>query len=298
MSEIILATEKGVRVIGAAGTDSVEGALFTNVVLGDGCLWALVGPAAGQGRELVRINGTAESVATVEGPHALCLLASGADVFVGTDEAHLLRLGDGRLERVESFEEAPTHEEWHTPWGGPPATRSMAADRGRLYVNVHVGGILRTDDRGETWSSTLDLHDDVHQVSIDSKGTVWAATGHSALAESHDGGDSWSYHREGLHAAYLRSVVPLPDGVLVGASSGPRAKDGAVYRFDSDGFHLCENGLPSRFEGNLDTYRTASAGDTVAVAGRDGRLYVSEDAGRTWTDVAGDLPKVNAVVIR
>ena len=34
MSEIILATEKGVRVIGAAGTDSVEGAPVTNVVLG------------------------------------------------------------------------------------------------------------------------------------------------------------------------------------------------------------------------------------------------------------------------
>ena len=37
---------------------------------------------------------------------------------------------------------------WYTPWGGPPATRSISEDDDAVHVNVHVGGIARSRDRG------------------------------------------------------------------------------------------------------------------------------------------------------
>ena len=63
--------------------------------------------------------------------------------------------------------EAPTRAEWHTPWGGPPSVFSMASLGDDLFVSVHVGGILRSSDGGQSWEATIDLHEDVHQVVAD-----------------------------------------------------------------------------------------------------------------------------------
>jgi photosystem II stability/assembly factor-like uncharacterized protein len=226
-----------------------------------------------------------------------CLLADGADVWVGSDGAHLFRLDGDRLQPVDSFDEAPTQSEWHTPWGGPAATRSMAAGHGFVFVNVHVGGILRSADRGRTWQDTINVHDDVHQVTMGSDGRLWAATGASALAHSDDDGRTWAHHREGLHGRYLRAAAPVEDGVLVTASSGPGATDGAVYRFDGDRFERCTLGIPADFGGNIDTHLLATGRGVAAVAGPDGRLYLSGDGGRRWHVEADGLAPVRAAVI-
>ena len=127
--------------------------------------------------------GEAERVATLAGGSATCVHVHEGTVFVGGDDARLWRLREGELEPVASFERAPTRPEWHTPWGGPPSVFSMASHGDDLYVGVHVGGILRSADGGETWTDTIDLHVDVHQVVVDPRtGTVWAAT---------EGGLSW-----------------------------------------------------------------------------------------------------------
>ena len=110
-------------------------------------------------------------------------------VFVGGDDAGLWRLRDGALEPVTSFRDAPTRADWYTPWGGPPSVLSMASHGDDLYVGVHVGGILRSGDGGETWTDTIDLHVDVHEVVVNpDDGVVWAATGEQALAASPDRG--------------------------------------------------------------------------------------------------------------
>ena len=150
-------------------------------------------------------------------------------------------------------------EEWHTPWGGPPAVFSMASDGTDLYVSVHVGGILRSADGG-SWVPTIDLHDDVHQVAVGADATVWAATGRRGLAESRDRGRTWQYHTEGLHARYLLTVATVGDGVLVGASSGHAGRDGAIYRFDGRRFERCR-GLPGDLHGAVGPRQLAADGD-------------------------------------
>lgn len=97
------------------------------------------------------------------------------------------------------------------------------------------------------------------------------------------------------------SVIRLASGgrarSLVVASSGYACEDDAVYRFDGHPFERCTNPLPERFGGFLGARQLAAKGDRAAVADAEGRLYVSEDAGRAWTVAAEGLPSVRAVVI-
>jgi hypothetical protein len=84
-----------------------------------------------------------------------CLAPTSHGVFAGTEEAHLLRLvgDDGALAPVEAFGTVEGRETWFTPWGGPPAVRSIAQDlAGRLHANVHVGGIPARSTRGRAGS--------------------------------------------------------------------------------------------------------------------------------------------------
>ena len=64
-------------------------------------------------------------------------------------------------------------EQWFTPWGGPPATRSMAIDdEGGLYANVHAewagccGPTTTSSTTARSWQATaLDIRADAHQDS-------------------------------------------------------------------------------------------------------------------------------------
>jgi hypothetical protein len=285
-------TADGLRLLGDDGPALLDGASVTAVHADGADLWVLVA-----GRELYRVVGErAELIASLEGKaRATCVATHGGAVWVGGDLAGLWRLESGTLADVASFHDAPTRADWHTPWGGPPSVFSMASDGTDLYVSVHVGGILRTTD-GETWAATIDLHDDVHQVALGPDGAVWAATGYRALAESRDRGETWRYHSAGLHGRYLLAVAPVADGVLVGASSGHSARDGALYRFDGDRFHRA-HGLPDDLRGAIGPRKIAAIGEHAVVALPDGSVHASHDGGREWTPLASGPSEVNEVVL-
>jgi photosystem II stability/assembly factor-like uncharacterized protein len=176
---------------------------------------------------------------------------------------------------------------------------SMAAAGRALYVNVHVGGILVTSDGGQSWSDTIDLHDDVHQVQVAPDGTLWAASGAGGLARSGDGGATWSSYGRDLEEPYFRSVAVVDDGVIVGASVGPHAGAGSLYKFDEQGdAHRLDDGLPRHLGGNVDAYRLASRGAVAVVADPGGSVYESTDCGERWTELTDDRRSVSAVVVR
>ena len=227
----------------------------------------------------------------VDGPAATCVLPVEGGALLGTAEAHLVRFPAGK--RGASFDEAPERERWYTPWGGPADVRSLAAaPDGTLYVNVHVGGILRSTDGGDTWEPTLDIDLDVHQVVVAADGTVLAATARG-LATSTDGGDSWAVVDEGLPATYARAVAVAGDTVLLSASTGPDGRRAAVYRRPLAGggpFRRTSIGLPSSFPGNVDTFCLVADGDRAALGTFAGRVYASDDAGGSWSTVAAGPP--------
>lgn len=182
---------------------------------------------------------------------------------------------------------------------GRPARHSLDRELDDdVYVNVHVGGILRSPDRGETWRPTIDIDADVHQVTT-AEGLVLAACA-EGLATSTDRGETWSFRTDGLEARYARAVAVCGESVLVSSSNGPRGGRAAVYRADrgGGGFERCLAG-PGWFDDNIDTScLDALPDDPFAAFGTtDGRIYASTDAGSTWDELAAGLPPVRRVLV-
>ncbi len=237
-----------------------------------------------------------------------CLLPRPRGLLVGTEGAHLLRLERRVLRLVEAFDAAEGRRRWYTPWGDPADVRSLAADRaGRVYVNVHVGGIVRSTDFGDgpnglrSWQPTVDIEADVHQVLAHPTvpGLVCAAAA-VGFGASRDGGATWTFTEDGLHASYLRAVAVAGKSVIVSASTGPGSRRAALYRRPVGSwapFERCRDGLPDWFRANVDTYCLAAAGSTVVAGTEDGVVYRSGDEGRRWDVLADGLPAVTCVAV-
>ncbi|MGH2641675.1 MAG: WD40/YVTN/BNR-like repeat-containing protein [Actinomycetota bacterium] len=276
----------------ASGRRLLDGREITSLAAVTDGWWVLA-----DGDEVLRVRGTdVEPVVSVEGETGRCLLPIGDAALVGTANARLASVRAGTSELLSAFDAAEGRDGWYTPWGGPPDTRSLAAGPdGAVFANVHVGGILRSDDPREVWTPTIDIDADVHQVVADPTvaGHVVAATARG-LAESHDGGGSWAFSAEGLHAPYSRAVALHGDALFLSASTGPRGGRAAVYRRGpgAEVFERCEVGLPEWVDGNVDSHCLAAAEGGVVFGTEDGRVFASADGGRSWDPVATGLGRV------
>jgi len=240
-------------------------------------------------------------VADTGGTRATCVFPRGDDALVGAAGGHLLALRDGALSRIPAFDGVPGRERWYTPWGAPPDTRSLAADPdGVVYVNVHVGGIVRARDLDGPWEPTIDVDADVHEVVFDAGSRTLLAATAVGLASSADAGATWRFETEGLHGSYQRAVAVAGASVLVSASTGPRTDRGAVYRRpigEPGALTRCERGLPEWFPSNVDTFCLSASGAAAAIGTREGRVYLSDDEGASWRLLAEDLPPVRSVLV-
>lgn len=202
---------------------------------------------------------------------------------------------------VASFETVEGRDEWYTPWGDPADVRSITVGvDGAMHVNVHVGGVARSRDDGRTWTPTVDIETDVHQVLAHPTrpGLVLVAA-YEGFGISRDGGDSWRFVTAGMHAHYARAVAISGDDVLVSASRGFRGRRSALYRKPLDGaapFERCHDRLPW-FDDNIDTACLAAEGPFVVFGTEDGRIFQSRDGGASWELVAKGLPAVRCVTI-
>jgi len=244
-------------------------------------------------------DGSWSHVGDVRGTEVQCLAATRAGYLVGTSEARLLRMEGDNAAPVPGFDAIEQRPQWFTPWGGPPDTRSISEDESAVFVNVHVGGILRTRDQGASWEPTIDIHADVHKV-LAGPVSLYAAAARG-LAVSHDQGETWEFHADGLHATYCRGVAVCGDAVLVSASTGPGGARSAIYRGDLRGHKLrrCRSGLPEWFDDNIDSLCLDALPEVgVAAFGtHDGQLFVSRDQGETWDEFASGLAGVNCVLV-
>lgn len=287
MAAVLLGgTRDGVHVIEDGRTLDVGGPV--SALASDGGVWAVTGDH----RVQLSPDGLQWTpTATIPDLAIRCVLPAKGATYLGTSEAHLYRLQDGEPQQVDAFEEVEGRDTWHTPWGGPPDTRSLSiADDGALYANVHVGGIPRSADEGRTWTPTIDIDADVHQV-LAHRDLVLAACA-PGLAVSSDAGRTWRIDADGLHARYCRAVAVCDDTLLVSASTGPFTEQAAVYRrpVRSDGaFEKCAGGLPEWFGANVDTRCLVTDDERAAIGTDEGEVWLSEDQGRSWERAASGL---------
>ena len=159
-------------------------------------------------------DGVWSTIATTELDLACCV-AVGDVIYVGTDDARVLRVGaDGALEQLRGFDAVAGRETWYAGSAvingqrvGPPlGIRSITAtpDGAVLLANVHVGGVPRSTDGGATWQPTIDVESDVHEVRAhpNRSGVVMAAAA-IGLCTSRDGGVTWDVEQAGLACLVL-----------------------------------------------------------------------------------------------
>ena len=223
---------------------------------------------------------------------AWCVADYDGRPLVGTAEAGLFLGAD----RVASFDAVPTRGDWYTPWGAPPDVRSLAvAPDGTVFVNVHVGGVWRAESLDGPWTEVVAVDDDTHHV-VALPGAIVVVAAAVGFGMSMDGGRSFTWTANGLHGSYCRAVAVADDTVLLAASTGPFTKAGAVYRRS---LHGDEPFLQSTetFPFNVDTFQLAGSGSVAAFGTEDGRVFVSESAGRQWREMAFDRGPVRSVSV-
>ena len=242
-----------------------------------------------------------------------CCMAVRDTIYVGTDDARMLRLshGGGVLDPIDGFDRVAGRDTWFAGSAivngqrlGPPlGIRSVAANSNGsiLFANVHVGGIPRSMDGGRTWQPTIDINSDVHEVRAHpANPDIVVAAAAVGLCISRDSGATWSIEREGLHPPHCSAVAFSGDDILVSAATDPFAAEGRIYRrpVKPDGSLVAvEGGMPEWTEGKVDTGCIATSGSSIAAADMAGNLYGSDDFGRTWSCRSTRLPTPSGVLI-
>ena len=274
-SVLLVGTKQGLLDLDA-GYTLVDGHTVTALAAGPRCWHALL-----DRRVVIRLDdGGVMTVGELpaDDGQSLAVLADGT-VVVGRTGARLATVG-AQVKGVSAFEQLPDRDHWKNPANPTPDTRSMATSGEDLWVNVHVGGLWHSGDRGESWHGVIEPDADIHEVRAENGSVAVAAA--VGFGWSEDGGKSWSWSTEGLHDSYLRALCIEGETAYVSASDGPFTNRGAVYRARlGSAFVRCEEGLPEWFPDNVDTGHLDAAGGR-AVIGFGEEVLVSEDDGESW----------------
>lgn len=240
--KVLAGTNEGVFSIDAGGADQVlrsrcvrdlyrnNGRIFAGTDAGlfvsddDGENWASVGL---EDREVWQIRG-----------------AGGDVVYASTQPAGLFRSDDGggTWREIESFAQFPGSAMWCLPVTPPQAARARALvidrdDPRRMWVGVEVGGIMTTEDGGQSWRlDNPGNNPDLHMMFADpaKPEVLYASTGYgrpdgvaemiegnAGVFRSDDGGASWSYVWRGITPRYSRPMCVdprAPHPVTVGSA--------------------------------------------------------------------------------
>jgi photosystem II stability/assembly factor-like uncharacterized protein len=238
------------------------------------------------------------AVSSVEG--ALYAGTEPSKLFVSRDEGCSWR-------ELEALQRIPSRPSWSfppRPWTSHVRSVAPSPHNAQLLlVGIELGGLMRSDDGGETWSDHRPgAQKDVHALTWhpSASGRAYEAGGGGA-AWSHDGGVSWQPADIGRdrHYTWGLAVDPNdPDWWYVSANPGARLAhygsdnaDAYIYRWRGAGpWQPLGGGLPQPLDSF--PYVLAVAADSLFAGLRDGRIYRSDDRGDHWTqlDVHGEPP--------
>ncbi len=297
---VLVVTSDGYHIFTSSGQHltALEGHRVSGLTPGADGTWLAIVDRRGVWQHAA--DGTWSTLATSDVDLSSLVSVAGV-VFAGTYDARLLRLEGDRLRAVESFDRISNRDEWHQV--GPALNvRSMTAtcDERVLLANVHVGGIQRSTDLGDTWEPTIEVDADVHEVRAHpSDPAVVMAAAAVGLCVSTDAGATWEVCTDGLPMTYARAVAFLDDVVLVSISDGPRAARAAVYRRPVAGGTLerIDEGLGDHLHGNVDTRCLATGKSRAALADEQGDVWVSDRGVEGWERIASGLPSVAGVAV-
>ncbi len=256
--------------------------------------------------------------------------ADGTVLYAAVEPAALYRSTDGgrNWREIESFSRVPEAAQWCVPLDPPlpGRARALAVDpnnASRIWVGVEVGGMLRSEDAGETWSVNQPGNNpDIHMLSVHPanpstlfvstgygrfKGVAEMIEGNAGVFRSDDAGASWRYAWHGVVPRYSRPMCidPRSPHALTVASaptafSSNRDEGGAqamLYRSDDGGQNwrsLCDaahSPSEANFHGLAPDLATAGG----VIVGTDSGEVWRVSPGCAWTRLADGLPVVQSI---
>jgi hypothetical protein len=298
----LVSTYGGCRTFSDTGEDNTElagrqfGALASES--GGSCL------AVVDGREIWRRanSGAWSRVANTKVSVQSIVSVDGTIFAGGMDEAVMMRVSaGGEAERLAGFDNTGGRHEWFA--GGPPlGVRGLTAtaDGAAILAAVHVGGIPRSVDKGETWTPTLPVLSDVHEVRAHpSRSNFVAAAAAVGLCTSDDGGQNWTVRSAGFEKATSLAVAVLQDEVLFSVQDGPFAKRSQVWRWrlGETRAEPVGDGLPEWLDGKVDTGQIAAGAGRVVICDGGGNLWLSRAGSNGWQRIAANLPYTFGVLL-
>jgi photosystem II stability/assembly factor-like uncharacterized protein len=251
-------------------------------------------------------------------------------VYAGVEDAALFKSTDGG----QNWKELPglrghgTGPQWQ-PGAGGLCLHTIIEDpkvRDRLFVAISSAGAFRTDDAGTTWKPinrglrsqyipdpNAEIGHCVHRIAMHpSRPNVLYMQKHWDVMRTDNAGDSWTEVSGNLptdfgfvvdvHAHEPETVYVIP----ITSDSEHFPPDGKlrVYRSRSGGneWEALTKGLPQS-DCYVNVLRDAMAVDSLDKCGvyfgtTGGQVYVSADAGDSWSPIVRDLPAVLSVEVQ
>jgi photosystem II stability/assembly factor-like uncharacterized protein len=259
--------------------------------------------------------------------HVFCLACleepGGVAVYAGTEPAYLYRSRDlgGTWEELPALRQVDGQDEWRFP--APPHLAHVKhiafdpRDSRRMFVCIEQGGLLRSDDGGESFRAltfqerTFRLSTDVHRILFNPRepAEVCLVSG-EGLSRSRDGGETWEPLTPAMRVRYPDGCCYSPEeqGVLFVAGAGSTPDEwrrtgeaaGAIACSRDDGrtWRQVRGGLPRRLAGNIEAMSlTVWPGGFGFFAGTtDGDIFHSRDQGRNWMRIGAGLPPLSKCI--
>jgi photosystem II stability/assembly factor-like uncharacterized protein len=257
-------------------------------------------------------------------------LSEADTVYAGVEDAALFRSTDGG----QNWKELPglrghgTGPNWQ-PGAGGMCLHTVILDPSnpdRIYIAISAAGAFRSDDRGKSWkpinkglyskyipNPTAEVGHCVHHIAMNPRrpGVLFMQK-HWDVMRSDDAGDRWTK---------ISGNLPTDFGFVIDVNAHepetvyvvPIKSDGEhyvhegklrVFRSKSGGneWEALTKGLPQK-DCYVNVLRDAMAVDSLDQCGvyfgtTGGQVYVSPDAGDSWSAIVHDLPAVLSVEVQ
>ncbi|RPI35199.1 MAG: exo-alpha-sialidase [Chloroflexota bacterium] len=231
--------------------------------------------------------------------------------FAGTEPAGIFVSYDGALSWRMCPEVARYRDKyrWSLPYS-PQAgcVRGFAFHGERAYAAVEDGGVLVSDDGGETWQVAQGsrgpadhdppasyIHSDVHSFEVhpSSPDLVFAPTG-GGFYRSGDGGESWDY----LYDCYCRAAWVDPNDpahIVLGPADGVD-QNGRIEETIDGGktWTPASTGLSVPWNNTM-VERFIQVDDALLAVLSNGELIAAPLEGLAWRQILPDVRGVSAV---